>query len=134
MSQNTNYIKVRQDHIEYGFEARYVDDGNMYSWYIPAYDIYFSSPKDTIEGARRAKAMVKAFYVSRFEKEKQDLKSFLIEIYKLGFYNPDHDKIIKALTDAEIREGSFKSSGDFGHREFRNAEAITHEDSYAIAA
>lgn len=49
--------------INFGYHSRFIIEKNgMYSWYIPAYKMFFSS-KTKEEGQARGIAMVKSFFM-----------------------------------------------------------------------
>lgn len=65
-----NFIKIKEGQINYRYDSyRRQEENGMFSWYIPAFQMFFSS-KTKEEGDVRARAMVKSFFMYWFEKEK----------------------------------------------------------------
>ncbi len=126
------YIEFKEGKIFYGFHARYIKEENgMYSWYIPAFDIYFSS-KTKEDGHKRAQAMTKSFFKVWINNE--GVRSFILQIHKLGFKAPsNHQAIIRDLISKKINTAKFKSTAGHLPDDFAGSESEIQESELAMA-
>lgn len=77
-------IKINQTSIDYSFWMYYIQEENgMFSWYLPGYDISFST-NDYETGEKRAEAMIVSFF--QFWLEDKGFQSFVLELRRLGFF------------------------------------------------
>lgn len=127
-----SFINFTKGKINYAFHARYVKEENgMYSWYIPSFDIYFSSNTKE-QGDKRAIAMTRAFFSHWINQE--SFRSFILQIHKLGFKAPEnHDFTIKQLLNKKIFEVKLKSKNGIIPAEFKNSELVEQEGNLELA-
>jgi hypothetical protein len=103
------FIQFTDEGIKVSFNVLGKKEGDMYSWYVPAYDIYFSSPTEEI-GRKRAKSAVMSFF--NYWTKEQSFKNFILEIHKLGFRaSENHELTVKKLIDKQHIKAKFKSAG-----------------------
>lgn len=126
------FINMTREGIKYGFHARYrVEENGMYSWYIPAFDIYFSSQTKE-QGDKRAVAMTKSFFNHWINYE--SFRSFILQIHKLGFKASEHHELtIKQLISRQRIDAKFKSKDGFIPEEFKNSETVEQEGNLEMA-
>jgi len=105
-----DFIEIKGNKIHYGFNVFYKKDGDMYSCYIPAYDVYFSCAKDEETMGDRAQAIVSSFYDYWLDRESGKL--FIYKILKLGFKAKRNHHIIRKqlLGRGSKREARFSSN------------------------
>lgn len=93
-AENDNYIDIKPGHIDYAFTAKYrKEPSGLYSWYIPSFDIYFSSSSHE-DGEKRSKALTFSFF--NYWIQNEGFEAFLNKLERLGF-TPDSKKQAKAL-------------------------------------
>jgi hypothetical protein len=126
-----SFIQFRENGINYGFHAHYKKEGNMYSWYIPSFDIFFSS-KTKEEGDRRAIAMTTSFFNQWIHHE--SFRSFILQIHKLGFRAPEHHEYkIKQLLNREKVTGKFRAKDSYLPNDFIDSDSIEQEGNVEMA-
>lgn len=130
--RNDTYIQFTPEGMKYGFYAYCVEEkGGNYSWYVPAYDIYFSSPSKE-EGSRRAKLMVSSFF--NFWVKQQGIKQFGLQLHKLGFRaTNDHHTTLQQFLNNHIVKSKFKSPESKLPFDFEAAEQFEQEGEMAVA-
>lgn len=131
-NNKTPYINFSKNKIDYGFHARYVKEENgMYSWYIPSFDIYFSSNTKE-QGDKRAISMTRAFFSHWINQE--SFRSFILQIHKLGFKAPEnHDFTIKQLLNKKIFDVKLKSKNSVLPEDFKNSELVEQQGNLELA-
>ena len=83
MKDKPTYIVINSGKINIAFYVYYkAEENGMVSSYIPAYNIYYSSPSME-EAKRRPLIMVRSFY--KYWLNNEGWKNFVLEIRKLGF-------------------------------------------------
>lgn len=127
-----SFIHMTRDGINYGFHAHYkAEENGMYSWYIPAFDIYFSS-QSIEQGNKRAVAMTRSFFNHWIEHE--SFRSFILQIHKLGFKASEHHELtIKQLISRKRIDAKFKSKDGIIPEEFKNSDIVEQEGNLALA-
>ena len=102
------FIEINNGRIYCGFHAYHKKtESGMYSWYIPGFNIRFSS-KDKETGDKRAIIMVNAFF--SYWVDRVSYREFILEIHKLGFKAPQHDLTVNRLLTKKVHTAKFKSS------------------------
>jgi hypothetical protein len=125
-----SFISLSPNKISYGFQAMFkIEEDGIYSWYIPSFDIYFSSPTKEA-GDKRAKAMVRSFF--NYWLKNQGYRNFLMQILKLG-YKPSSHQELQSLLNRTNLTANLKSSAKVIPHEFADTEAHEENDSLAIA-
>lgn len=92
--EDIGVIHIKKGVIDYTINARFKEEGGMYSVYIPSFDIYFSAPTMD-EADRRVTVMMDSFF--HFWITQQGWKKFVMEIHKLGFRAKGHALAMKNL-------------------------------------
>lgn len=130
--RKASFINFTKNGLDYGFEARYrVEDDGMYSWYIPTFDIYFSSTTKE-QGDQRAIAMTRAFFNHWINEE--SFRSFVLQIHKLGFKAAEnHELTIKRLISREIHNASFNSKNGLVPEDFKKFAPVIKQGNLAMA-
>ena len=87
MSENMegqNFIKFNPNNeIEYAYVSRYAKEpSGLISWYIPAFNLYFSST-DMNDGIKRSQAMTQCFL--NYWLNEEGMEAFIDKINRLGF-------------------------------------------------
>ena len=102
----------------------------MYSWFVPAYNLYFST--DSLEkGRERGARMVKSFY--DFWIKQQGFKNFLLEIHKLGFRVPqNHDYTLMQMLNKKLHTAKFKAP-QISRSDDSFLESVEQEGELAMA-
>ena len=130
MSNKPTFITINKDGMKYGFHGHYIKEENgAYSWYIPAFDIYFSSPNFE-EGDRRAVIMVKSFM--NFWIKQQGFRGFVLQILKLGFKAQD-DKALQQLLNRKNIDAKLRAVGKSIPAEFLDSKISSQEGELAMA-
>lgn len=124
------YIQITPEGISWGFHARYIEEKDgMFSWYLPSFDIYFSTNTKE-EGQERAKALTTSFF--NYWLKKKGFRSFLMKILRLGYTASSHEELKQLLhrtnLNAKLKMPSEKKSPNFTHY-----ETIDEEGQLAIA-
>ncbi|HQS23209.1 MAG: hypothetical protein B7Y11_01240 [Sphingobacteriia bacterium 24-36-13] len=130
MADEKIYIQINETGINYSFKSYYRKEENgMYSWHIPAYNLFFSS--DSVEkGTERGRKMVRSFY--SFWIKQQGFKNFLLEIHKLGFRIPtNHDYNLMQMLNRKIHSAKFKAPQVLSPINFN--EAVEQEGQLEMA-
>lgn len=113
-------IEIRNGEVKCVFDAKFIVETNgMYSWYIPAFNMFYSS-RTREEGIVTGRAMSKSFFSYWLEKEK-DFRSLILEINKLGFKAPDHRITVNKLLSGKTSRAKFQSNQNV-QNEFANSE------------
>lgn len=102
------FISIEKGKIHTGFHVfnKKAENG-MYSWYIPGYNIRFSSETKE-QGEKRAVTMVKAFFTYW---KKSSNREFILEIHRLGFKASEHHELtVSRLISKKITSAKFKST------------------------
>ena len=84
-----------------------VEKNGMYSWYLPGFEMYFSSMTKE-EGLITAKAMSKSFFIYWIEKEK-NFNQLILEITKLGFKTVDHRNTVNKMLQGKKYKANFET-------------------------
>lgn len=128
-----DYISITGNRIDYGFHSRYrVEEDGSYSWYIPTFEMFFSS-ENLEAGEKRAKIMAQSFF--NFWIESQSFRSFVLQIHKLGFKaNENHNLVIKNLLKRGVSDIKLKSKGGKIPKDFINAHSISSEMNLQMAS
>ena len=94
MEKRHDFIRILPDKIEYGHGSWYkIESSGMYSWWIPSFDLFFSSM--TLEdGQRRGDALTQSFFNYWILQEGFD--AFIDKIERLGF-KTESTKQIRSL-------------------------------------
>lgn len=126
-----NFIEIKEKQIDYRYESYRRQEANgMISWYIPAFQMYFSS-KTKEEGDIRSKAMVNSFFMYWFEKEKS-FRGFIHEIHHFGFRAPGHNLTVNQLLTHKINRASFGYANGHASKEFVNSISEVQNGSLAV--
>lgn len=127
-----NIIEIQGGRINYRYQAyRREEENGMISWYIPAFQMFFSS-KTKEEGDLRSHAMVKSFFIFWLEKEKS-FRGFVHEIHHFGFRAPHHNLTVNKLLTHKINNAAFGYANGHASQEFKNSIVETKKDSLAVA-
>lgn len=125
-----NYINITPKNIQWGFHSHYIQEKDgMFSWYIPSFDIYFSS-KTIDEGNDIAKAITNSFF-NYWLKEK-GFRKFLMKLLNLGYKTSSHDEL-KHLLNRTNLNAHLKGSISRMPKEFAHAESSDQDGNLAIA-
>ena len=125
------FIKFSKEGIHYAFHARSIQEKNgMFSWYIPAFDIFFSS-KDRETGRAKAKSMTESFFTYWIGQE--SFRAFILQIHKLGFKSPNHDLTVSEMIKRKRSDAKFTSKNEYLPEGFLNSESIVEEGELAMA-
>ena len=126
------FIKLDNGKVNFAFHARFIKEPDgLYSWYIPAYKMFFSSGSID-EGQKRAIVMAKSFFV--YWKEEKNFNGFLKELHQLGFRATSlHDFTLKQLRLGKTRKAKFKSEDSYIPESFKNSQSVVTEGDLAIA-
>jgi hypothetical protein len=125
------YINFTKEGIKYAFHARFiVEENKMYSWYIPAFKMFFST-KTEEEGEKRAIAMTKSFF--KFWKEEDSFRGLLHEINYLGFKATHyHDLTMNRMLKGQLNHAKFKAGEDYIPEDFIGSKSVLHEGELAM--
>ena len=127
-----NFIEIQGNKINYRYQIYHREEENgMVSWYVPAFQMFFSS-KTKEEGDARSKAMVKSFFMYWFEKEKS-FRGFIHEIHHFGFRASQHNLTVNRLLTHKINHAAFGYANGHAFEEFKNSIVETKNDSLAVA-
>jgi hypothetical protein len=103
-------VSKEKSTIDYGFTWAFREDGEMYSIYVPGFDIYFSCEKDMEKVKARARAMVRSFFnywVKQEGKNGRELNHLFLQLHKLGFRTNNHNYNLKRLLHKELFNTKF---------------------------
>ena len=125
-----NFIQISPHNISYGFGTLNIQElDGSYSWYIPSFDIYFSS-KTKEQGNERARAMVKSFF--NFWLTNQGFRAFALQLFKLGYKTSTHAEFKNLLNRTNLK-ATLKSSLSKLPPEFEGSEVLSLEGDLSIA-
>jgi hypothetical protein len=125
-----NFIDISPQRIQWGFNANYIEEKDgMFSWYLPSFDIYFSSATKEA-GDKKALAITNSFF-NYWLKEK-GFRRFLMKILRLGYKPASHDEL-KHLLDRTNLNAHLKGSSKRMPAEFAHAATSDQDGSLAIA-
>lgn len=102
------FISINNGKISCGFHIFFKSDENgVFSWFIPGFNIRFSS-KDKESGDKRAIIMVKAYF--NYWIERVSYREFLLNIHRSGFKaSENHELTISRLLTRKTNSAKFKS-------------------------
>ena len=126
-------INIKGGGIEYRYAYYHRTEKNgMHSWYIPGFNMFFST-KTQEAGSVRAAAMVKSFFIDYFEKQ-DSFRSFILELHRLGFRASSyHDLTINKLLTKKIPTAQLGYVNGHASTEFKNSTSQISEGSLAMA-
>lgn len=124
------FIKVMKGKFQFGFTYHAIKDGDMYSCYIPAFDIYFSCNADPEILNKRATSAVKSFFSFWFKKE--GAKAFFLEIHKLGFRTENDAYNLKRLLNKEIFNTKFQADSVLPLPEGFEDSKVLHSEEESV--
>ncbi len=123
------FININKNGLKWGFFAHHIKEGEMVSTFIPAFDLYYSSPNKD-EANKRAKIMVKSFL--NFWIQQQGFRAFVLQMLKLGFKTPDATAL-KQLLERKNINAKLSASNTNIPDEFLEAETFLQEDQMEVA-
>lgn len=124
------FIQINRNGIKYGFHYRYITENNgMVSTFIPAYDIYYSSPS-LEEAKKRAGIMVNSFF--KFWIQQQGFRAFILQILKLGFKAPN-EKALRQLLERSNINAKLNSPNREVPLDFLQSETHVQEGELELA-
>jgi hypothetical protein len=111
MAENNEVnIEIRDGVVKCNGFAYFKEEKNgMISWYLPGFDMFFSS-KTFDEGMVTAKAMSKSFILYWLEKER-NFNGLILAITKLGFKAIDHRNTVNQMLRGKKHKATFESKG-----------------------
>lgn len=129
--EQPNFIQIKPDGINYGYHSRFIEEKNgMYSWYLPSFDIYFSSSTKE-EGEKRSLEMTESFF--NYWLQKKGFRTFLMQILRLGYQARSHKELQGLLNrknlNAQLRASTIKELP----AAFRESETSRQEGNLATA-
>ena len=124
-------IQKRNIHYQYSVYTREESNG-MYSWYVPGFNMFFSSRTES-DGQKRAAAMVKSFFIDYFERQK-NFRSFVLELHRLGFRaNKLHDLTINKLLTKRIPYATLGYLNGHAFEQFPNSKETVSKGELEMA-
>lgn len=125
-----NTITITPENISSNYVVLFKKEDGFVTSYIPAFDIWYSSPSEE-EAKRRSRLMVKSFFRSYLENE--GWNAMILGITKLGFKAPkQHDFIVHKLLKKSLKTASFGKVGDSANNYDFETESI-EEATAAVA-
>ncbi|MEX2235440.1 MAG: hypothetical protein WD824_24980 [Cyclobacteriaceae bacterium] len=106
-NEKPTFIQFKKGRIDYGFYWIRKQEGDYFSCYIPAYDLYFSCKADVATATKRAANMVRAFL--DFWRIKEGNRSFFLKLHSLGFRTHNHNFTLKQLLNNKNIETKFSA-------------------------
>ncbi len=123
------FISINREGIRYGYHVLHIPEENgMISSYIPAFDIYFSSPNKE-KASERSRTMVTSFF--NFWIKKQGFRSFVIQILKLGFKTQNASELKQLLERKNIN--AKLNSNSTAPKDYLKAEVVEEEGTLEVA-
>lgn len=124
------YIKITPQRLEWGFHGKYIKEPDgRFSWYLPSFDIYFSS--STLEdGDEKALAITQSFF--NYWLSEKGFRKFLMKILSLG-YKPGSHEELKHLLNRTNLNARLKGTMNRIPPEFANSETSDQLGNLAIA-
>ena len=119
--------------INFGYHSRFIiEEDGTYSWYIPAYKMFFSS-KTKEEGQQRGISMVKSFFM--FWDKQNSYRGLILEIHNLGFRVPQyHNLTVSELIRKKRTSAKFNSTENLIPESFAAGTLLEQEGSFAMAS
>jgi hypothetical protein len=109
MSKNEpTFISINNGKISCGFHIFFKSDENgMFSWFIPGFNIRFSSTTKEA-GDKRAIIMVKAYF--NYWIERVSFREFILNIHRSGFKAAEnHELTVSKILSKKLKSAKFKS-------------------------
>jgi|ERR1022692_4553345 hypothetical protein len=126
------FIEIKEGHIKYQYRAYHrIEENGMYSWYIPSFQMFYSS-KTKEEGDQRTEAMAQSFFSFWFEKEKS-FRGFIHEIHHFGFRASQHNLTVNKLLTHKINHAEFGYANGHASEEFKNSISELKETRLVVA-
>jgi hypothetical protein len=117
------YIQIDKGHINCGFHVFHKEVKGGYSWFIPGFNIRFSSETKEI-GERRAITMVKAFFKYW---NGVSFREFLLAINRMGFKSEQNDLVLHKMLTKKITSAKFKSIVHIPKPDYKKSTALKAE-------
>lgn len=106
MKTRTTEINIKDGKITGAFSILYKEEEKCISCYIPGFDISYSVMIDDKSKIKsRGKNMVVSFF--NFWVKNQGMKSFFLELHKLGFRSEKHDFVLRQLLNNKLKDAKF---------------------------
>lgn len=106
MAAKDVYVRIREGKIEYQWVTKsVVTEGDLYSCYIPGFDLFFSAKSEN-QMMERGRQMMKTFF--DYWVQEEGYKNFVLKIHKLGFKAPKHNFVIKQYLNKRPANAKFK--------------------------
>ena len=128
------YIEFKEDRkIHFAFHSRFIVEKNgMYSWYMPAYKMFFSS-KTKEEGIKRGVAMAKSFFM--FWDKQNSYRGLILELHHLGFRAPQyHNLVVSEMIRKKRRFAKFNATDVTIPEAFADSSLLQQEGTFAMAS
>ena len=95
-----NFIKFSPEGIHWGYHAHYIEEENgLISWYIPSFDIYYTSTTKE-EGGQIGYDATKAFF--EFWLKRQSFRKLVNKILHLGYKTENFQQLKNLLERSNI--------------------------------
>ena len=130
IKKKIDFINLTPTSIKYGYNSHFVqEEDGLFSWYIPSFDIYFSSNTKE-EGDNISRAMVKSF-MNYWLKEK-GFRSFVLQVFKLGYKTSSHEEFKRLLNRTNLT-ANLKGAKIAMPQEFANSESFMNDGQLSMA-
>lgn len=120
IKKRKSFINIEPKGIEWGYTAHYIiEDDGMYSWYIPSFDIFFSS-MDEKEGDKIGEDATTAFF--EYWLKKQGFRKFVNKVLSLGYKAKSFQELKNLLQRRDIN-ANLEGVSDRLPKSFANSTA-----------